>query len=477
MATDAGLSRRNLLKYGLMGLAGGQMGCWPGRAEALSQSASSFEAPKNCLFIVLDAATAGHFGSWGYSRKTTPNIDDFATGGFSFRNAFSQASATVPSVRSYLTGRYPSDVRIHLLEEEVTLADAFRRNGHATAIFSENPYITPAFNYQKGFDADFSYFSYRALQKSKRNLEDVRIESEKLHGDLRSWISSAGASPWFCYVHHLRPHAPYFCPEPFASRFATGDPVGRANGSAHTLRMMEAAATLEEAAYLAALYDGNLSYSDHLVGGLLDWLDASKRLDDTLVIIASDHGEAFMQHGSLQHGTTTYDEMIHVPLIFRLPGSSGMAVGRSAAQIELVDLFPTVASLFGFDETPPLDGRSLVPLLGGDTQPIRDHVYSLSPRSGRNSFAVRTPERKYIVKLDRAGRNVETRELYDLGADPLETTNLLAKDQRDAELEALLVARFPNLLGAAASHSTAPLDYDGVDEHTREALEALGYIR
>lgn len=470
------ISRRSLLKYSLWGLATSQLGCRPNARDNESTKASRLEAPKNCLFMVLDAAAARHFSAWGYGRDTTPNIDSLALGSFVFRNAFSQASATVPSVRSYFSGRYPNEVRVQLLRSEFTMADAFRHNSFRTALFSENPHITRTFNYNKGFDVEFSYFTHKAQQQHKQTRSDVELESEKMHSDARAWISSVGDSPWFCYIHHLRPHAPYHSPKPFTGRFSQGLPRGRATGSAYRMRELETAATPEEAEYLAALYDENLNYCDDLIGRLVDWLETTKRLDDTLIIIASDHGEAFMQHGWLQHATTTYDEMIHVPLIFRFPPPSGIASGESSAQVEMLDLFPTLASVFGFAAVPTLDGQSLLPLLTGVTKVHKDYVFTLAPRNAHQSFAVRTPERKYIVKLDRSGQDVKKRELYDLEADPLESSSLLSDGEVSDVLEILLTTRFPRLLGSANPLVAPSFNSPEVEERTREALEALGYI-
>jgi arylsulfatase A-like enzyme len=471
------ISRRSLLKVGLWSLASSQLGCWPESRTGVSAAGTSFEAPKNCLFIVLDAAAARHFQSWGYGRETTPNIAKLADTGFIFRNAFSQAAETVPSVRSYLTGQYPQDIRIRISDSEFTLADAFQQNGFKTALFSENPYITPTFNYNKGFEVNSSYYTFAAFSRTKRDRTDVKLESEKLHGDVRDWISSARDSPWFCYIHHLRPHAPYLSPEPFATKFSKGLSRGRADGSAYTVRTLEASATSKEAAYLAALYDGNLSYSDALVARLIEWLESTHRLDDTLVILAADHGEAFMQHGWLQHGTTTYDEMIHVPLILKFPAGSGLGRGKSFAQVEMLDLFPTLASAFGLSGIPALDGRSLLPLVLGETEVHKDHVFTFAPKNHHKSFAVRTPKQKYIINLDPAEKQVESRELYDLDADHLEGENLLAKDAVHADFEALLTARYPRYLASASSAVDPKMDPEKLDKRTRDALEALGYIR
>jgi arylsulfatase len=459
-----------------MGLAGSQLGCWSEADGETVRRSPSAEAPKNCLFIILDAGAAGHFSTWGYGRRTTPNIDALSNEGFVFRKAFSQASATVPSVRSYFIGKYPDEARVHLEPAEATLAEAFRKQGFKTALFSENPYITPAFKYDKGFDSSVSYFSHQALLKSQQEQSDVDLESEKMHGDVREWISGSDGSPWFCYVHHLRPHAPYHAPDAYSTRFSKGLPQGRANGSAHTLKSLETTSSPKEARYFAALYDGNLSYCDHLIGQLLDWLATTKRLEETLVIIASDHGEAFMQHGFLQHGTTTYDEMIHVPLIFRFPTTSGLAKGESMAQVEMVDLFPTLASLYRFSDLPKFDGKSLLPLLTGATQTHKEYVFTLSPRHRHYTYAVRTAKQKYILNLDPRGKEVQSRELYDLEIDSMERTNLIQGGAANEDLEMLLAARFPNLLGSAESVILPSLESQGIDAHTRDALEALGYI-
>lgn len=470
------ISRRSVLKYGLWGLASGPLGCWSNPEDGEFERPSNFSAPKNCLFIVLDAATAGHLRSFGYRRATTPNIDGLASNGFVFRNAVSQASATVPSVRSYLTGRYPNEVRPHLLPGEFTMAKAFRQGGFETALFSENPYITRAYGYHRGFSFFRSYFTHDTLQERKRHLENVELDSEKMYHDVRAWITAARKSPWFVYVHNLRPHAPYRSPTPFAGHFSEGMPRGRASGSVYTLMNLARSATPLEAEYIAALYDENLRYCDHLIGQLLQWLEKSRRLDDTLVVITSDHGEAFMEHGWLQHGTTVYEEMIRVPLVVRFPESAAIPTGETFTQVELLDLFPTLASTFDLPGVPEFDGRSLLPLLSGSTAAHKERVFTLSPRKGRHSFAVRTADRKYIVNMDESGEEIASRELYDLEQDADEGTNLLPPGGVNEEFESAISERFSGLLGSAESLGAPAEEVPSVDEKIRDALEALGYV-
>jgi arylsulfatase A-like enzyme len=468
------ISRRSLLKRGLLGLAGSQLPAWPATADARGGARS--ERASNCLLVVLDSAAARHFGSWGYARDTTPNLDALAHDGFAFRNAYSQASATIPSVRSYFTSRRPDEKRMYLLASEFTIADAFRREGFRTGLFSENPYITPAFGYDKGFDSARVYYSIDDLREAKKKQVDFKLESEKLHADVRDWISTARSTAWFCCIHHLRPHGPYLSPEPFASRFAGRSYRGRADGSTRSLHAAESGATPEEIAHLMALYDGNLRYADHLVGQLLDWLDSTGQLSNTLVIVTSDHGEAFMQHGFLQHGTTSYEEMIHVPLILKFPESSGIATGHSSTPVELLDVFPTLASFYGWRGLPELNGRSLLPLIHGTAMSQDAPVFSFAPIGSTPSFAVRRGNEKYIANLDSSDGRRRASELYDLSADPGEAKNRLTAGETRSDYEALLVARFPKLL-AATGRETQPADPQQVDQKTQDALEALGYIR
>jgi len=442
-------------------------------------STRSSRPPRNLLFIIIDAASARHFSFAGYYRNTTPRFDEVAREGVLFLSTRSQAASTLPSAVSYLSGQYPGapapldseHVRYCYTMDRHSLAEAFARRGFATAGFSENPHVTPVTAFDRGFG------EFRVYPTFPENLkgEQLRIPdiSETLISDAKKWIRAQGEDRWFCYLHLLRPHNPYQTAEPYASRYS-GEPYRLRSHPdseyALTLELMRGREDFSQGQvqYLRDLYDGNLAYVDFLVGGLVDEIAKDGQLEDTLLIIASDHGEAFLEHGRLHHSTTVYEEMIRVPMLIRAPARMGFMRGTRTHDVEMVDLFPTLIEIFELETSDRLDGESLVPLLKSPEASHKDRSYSQT-HDARVATIIRG-EHKLVVEVDEDFETLRPTELFDLGADPSENVNLLPGREAPPELVELAERHLERFLKRlAAPGPRIP------DDQARQ-LKALGYI-
>lgn len=457
----------------LMGLS-----CAPAPDSAPEPRVSS-EPVKNCLFIILDASAAAHFGAWGYQRDTTPNIDALAEEGFVFANAQSQDGSTMPSTWSFLTGHYPlrpptpelTSESYKVRDEDVSLAQTFKNGGFRTLGFSQNPFIRERWRYDRGFDAFRSY----KLIDTKTGERDAAVAAQ-LFPDIRDSIASAeqAGDRWFAYVHYLRPHDPYTAPEPFGEKFMAEDDLPSTVATQTAIRaksMRKQPVSRAEVAYMINSYDGGLAYADHEVGELIDWLRDEGILDDTLVVIAGDHGEGFMQHGLIGHGYILFQEMLHVPMLFRAPKDSGLRPGRTDTLVEMVDLYPTFVELFDLPAPPyKLDGQSLVPALRGES--IAQKPISYAQIFNGYTISVRIGDIKMITDVDWDTLRFSNIGVFNLREDPLERVNLFGRVPLDDHMRAAaaFVARWDTDAPAPeVSQSELP-------DEVVEELEALGYL-
>lgn len=383
--------------------------------------------PKNLLLIVLDTAAAKHFKLWGYPRETTPFLSEFAKQGHVFLNAHSQAPSTLPSTWSYTLGLYPLPpprgrmyLSLRIRRSDYTIADAFKNSGFATAGFSENPFITPDTGFGKGFDV-FETFNAVTPSSTWNKIDQGRNPqaTENLFRRAEEWIDSVDESPWFCYLHVLRPHSPYISPDRFMRAFYNAprvDLIGAQPDGEPSMRKELMDLTVDQ-------YDGNLAYADDFVSQIVSKLKANGILDDTVVVITSDHGEAFMEHGAQGHGRLLFEELLHVPLIIVAPEAIGFVQGSTDTLIELIDLFPTFVEMFRLDLKGTMHGRSLVPDLLG--RKISGDRYLIAQNMRARQLSVRKNDLKIIFNLSPDRRTFTPYALFNIAQDPYEQTNLL----------------------------------------------------
>jgi arylsulfatase A-like enzyme len=267
----------------------------------------------------------------------------------------------------------------------------------------------------------------------------------------------------------MRPHSPFFndtaTTEIYTKRWYSW------SGSAMTevgVRLAGAKAHALQLKYLTEIYDENLTSVDAHVMDLIENLEKEGALDDTLIVITSGHGEAFLEHGHLYHDIDVYDEATRVPLIFIPPKGLEIVPGESDARVELVDLFPTLIDLFRLERPQGLPGRSLVPLMRGG-EPAAERV-TIAQTSDATRFAFTRGGRKLILHVAPGETSPSGHELYDLTADPGERYDLAPHGQDDSELRRLGEAHIRRTF-ARRSPPNAPLSEDKHYE-----LEILGYL-
>ena len=463
---------------GLLALAAVLGGDSTGAAQGTRATAAS--PRNNVLFLVVDTLRADHLPAYGYARGSTPNLDAFVDDAVRFDQAFANASWTRPSFASILSGRLPTNHGVmgkadSLPDELVTLPEALDEAGYHTRGLVTNFNVSPYYNFQQGFDhyeflepqhvlgADDAAAKLILHQVLRRVVEKVYAwldvvnpggayrDAETVNARLGDWLESADeGEPFFWFVGYMDPHDPYFV-HPY-------DGTGYAR-SAHQHPKPE------EAPELRRLYDGEITYWDTHFGALISDLKERGLYDDLTIVVTSDHGEEFDDHGGFWHGTTLYDEQVRVPLLVKLPANQrGGTVVRH--WVQSIDLMPSVLQQLGV----------AIPegVQGGNIFEGTDVVYAEESHEGNVLESVRerrgTDEWKLIVAGDRNPRGLEPIELYRVDMDPAEDANRASTPAEVTPLRATLERERSRALQGAAQTVTREL--------SREEIEAncnLGY--
>lgn len=433
----------------------------------------------NILVYLIDTLRADHMSLYGYSRPTTPRIDAFGQDAIVFTQARAQTSWTRTAVASLFTGMLPQVHGVNRREDAMstsleTLAERLGSVGYSTLGFITNGNVSDSFGLEQGFD------HYQYLRESHDHWS-VHQLSDRLNGWAFKWLDDRRAQkitdgeqdPFFLYLHSTDPHGPYTPPEPFYSQFAAH--VDRAVGqleNVHAISTGQKEAPPGTAEDFIDLYDAEIAFNDHHFGLLLDRLKAEGLYDSSLIVLLSDHGEEFFEHGDWEHGKTLYDEQLRIPLVVKLPHGEGAGT-RIDTPAHQIDVLPTVLDYIGMKAPPTLDGRSLLPLLKAEetVAPISFAYLRLGEQHQESAVG---HGHKLIRDLqkDRAGRRIE---LYGLQEDPGE--------QRDLSSQGPLAGGFLRQqleeLGRdlrLRSRGVAPEKAE-MSEELRKRLEALGYVQ
>jgi arylsulfatase A-like enzyme len=427
-------------------------------------SAPVHPTAESIVWIIVDAARARSFGIYGNPIEATPQIDEFAAEATVFERAYCQVPWTLGSASSYLTGKYPLKQVASVVPGQ-TLAHHLSAAGFRTAAFSENPYVTPEFGFADGFETFRDVFPNRVLTKTGNAYP--RPDSAATVEEAIAWLDDIGDERFFLYVHLLPPHAPYDPPAPFAGRLDP-DYHGSLSGLVPTLvdlNKMNRAVAPRDLEHLRLQYLENLAYADTQVGHLLAAVRARAQADTTLIVVASDHGEGFREHGFLQHNFTLYEEVLHVPLIVRFPPALGAVPPSWPAPVELRRTFDTVCDALGVASCGSPDASLLAEVQG--RVPTGRAVFSISALPGGGAKLSGIIQGHY--KLIARGPERRATELYDLAADPAERNNL-----RDTHPS---VARhLEKTLQEAALERVAVESRGSVRKRRKEQLGALGYL-
>lgn len=458
----------------------------------------------NILLVVLDCARADHCSVYGYERPTTPALEQLAAEGTVFEQAISPAGWSLPAHASLFTGLFPSrhgaDDQHQRLEAAVpTIPELLAAESYRTIGICGNPWVSR----ETGLTRGFQFFDTlmpiqcgqgsRIRQSAERALHKARLFAANggaVGGDwaalkARQWLRRLGAQPqpFFMFVHFNEPHTPHELPLRHRTRF-TGELADKRTVAAVTQDVNEIIAgavtwDADDFRLYSAMYDGGIAYADARFGSIMAMLRDLGLLDDTLVAVTADHGEALGEHGLLGHKCDLYESLIHVPLVVRFPDAFTPR-GRERRLVQTLDLAPTILDLAGIDRPPePCDmqGRSL---LGTDGQ----HAFAIAEQAvprfetfverfpyfepaphERELKAIRRGPWKYIWSSDSHD------ELYNLDNDRDEQRNLVSVcPDTAAELRQLLF----EWSGTSEPRTT---DIQATfDETVTERLRDLGYI-
>jgi arylsulfatase A-like enzyme len=448
----------------------------------------------NVIVFLVDTLRADHLGAYGYERATSPNLDSIAEESVVFDACRVASTWTKPSTASILTGLLPTahgavEHREVLPTEAVTLAEVFRSAGYRTAAWSDNPFVTPEFGFGQGFES----FDYREpsvfvngtlLGKALWTLRVVslsgRLVGEKLtHGQgasmlcerLLAWVDGKeDGEPWFAYLHLMEPHLPYDPPAPFRGRFSdpayAGPDLDRPPPYLGFLPFERATALPEDQRrHLVARYDEEILRLDDALGKLREGLSLRGLTRNTILVVLSDHGEEFFEHGGWTHGHRLYDELVRVPLLIRAPGISPR---RITEPVRATDLFPTLLTLAGLRAPAPPFGADLSPAIRGAGRVSNTPVVSEVRIGGAGGRSIVSDGKKLVIA--RHARKV-VRQAFDLETDPGERSPLPSPDwaaRHESRLEAVL-----RLAAAMALESRGR----EITPEEEDLLQNLGYLR
>ena len=429
------------------------------------------------VLISIDSLRADHLGVYGYPRNTSPHIDALARDGALFEHAISSTSWTLPAHAALFTG-LPDGVhgveRAHLALGPglPTLAERLRDSGYETVGVASGPFLAPHFGLDRGFDEYLNCMSY--LDDDFEPRSERRLDfHETSHRDVTgpcvvrkalAWLARSRDRHGFLFVHFWDVHYDYAPPPGYAERFDPdyGGTLDVSNFVMNTA--IRPGMDARDFAHLIALYDGEIAATDEHVGELLSGLEALGIADSTLVVLTSDHGDAFFEHGAKGHRKDLHRESVSIPLVLRGPGiPAGL---RHPGPAHITDVGPTILDLAGADVPELGEGRTLVPALG-DPSYLRDRwLLSELDTVRRQQVALESLQWKVIRDL-REG----TTRAYDLVADPGEVRPLRPNDG----LLELLESHVERIERSARS-APDPVRARELAPETAERLRSLGYI-
>ena len=410
----------------------------------------------NILLIVLDTTRGDHLSSYGYSRRTSPNLDKLANESVIYTRALANSNSTLPSHASLFTGKLPYShgakfdpkgpvslydaltaqeefkiIRTGLLaENEKTLAELLKQAGYITGAIVAGPWLKKVFGLQKGFD----FYDDENISTTRgRRARNVSAQALK-------WLKENHEKNFFLFLNYFDPHSPYTAPKKFSAAFS---------------KSLGKKATKEEK--MNAYYDGEILYMDHFIGRVLDFLKVLNVYDDTWIIVTADHGELLGEHGMVRHGKSLYQEEVYIPLLMKYPKGE-VRPYRSDMPIQLIDILPTICKRLNITIPEGIQGMASSSI----DHPIVAEAYT----KNYTTRAIFIGNYKFIWKSN--GEHM----LFNLKDDPSENNNLIkqdvghAKSLKDDLINYLSGLPNPGRVGTVQK----------VDKDTQEALKSLGYI-
>lgn len=454
----------------------------------------------NILMIVIDAARADHFSCYGYPKKTSPFIDEIAAEGVVYENAISAAGWTLPSHTSMFTGTYVSKHGVHnenhvFGDELPTMPEVLQKDGYHTVGFCTNDWLSAATGLTRGFTEFYNYQFSIFKHKAKRFVNSIFNRGKdswgyQINKDVNSWLKLYDyQKPFFMFVHLNELHLPYQLPAPFNSRFLpegmTYEEASRVNQNPKAFYAGVEKMTERDFEISRGLYDCAINYSDYRINELYQQLKKMNVLDDTLLIITSDHGESIGDHGHFDHYYVLYEALVKVPLIMRYPKVFPSGT-RYKELVQTMDFLPTLKEMLHLND-PELNVMQGVPLppLNSKTGPrefaIAERFKDLAglkksyPDMDLKHLESWELDRKIAYRTQKykliSSENYDS-ELYDIESDPNELHNLIHEKKDVAENLQKQIEAWRSTFKAAETEGKAA-DFD---DAMRKRLESLGYL-
>ncbi len=459
---------------------------------------ASHEKP-NVILITIDTLRADHLGCYGNPTMITPSMDSLAAGGATFSKVTAQVPLTLPSHTSILTSTYPpihgvrDNARYRFSDDLPTLAEILRDNGYLTAAFVSAFVLDSRFGLDRGFEVyddriqnqAYFYFSsasppfaiavaFKVLGLAPEHKPERK--ADKTTGAVIEWLEQHAGNRFFLWIHYFDPHGPLNPPPPYDTLYLPdgADPVEfRANAERYASLLGQIDSrmlTCEEIEGIQSLYEGEITFTDHHVGLLLERLQNLGIADRTLLVLTADHGQSISEHDYIGHSMELYREIMRIPLILNYPGRipAGTTVDHA---VQSIDIMPTILDLLGIEPPGTCRGISLLPMTSagaGSSESRSSYLETLHPlQKKRRLIGLDSGEYKYIKALE-GGRE----ELYSAGTDPAEARNLAATDP---ELTEIMRKKLQEMLEGMQNYSSSK--EIPMDRQTIEAMKALGYIR
>jgi arylsulfatase A-like enzyme len=414
-----------------------------GAAAVAACAAPDGSPPANLLLVTIDTLRPDHLGAYGYTRPTSPRLDRFAESAVVFERAYGTSSWTLPSVASILTAEYPSGHRVRTQRSSLapgfdTLVEHLAAEGFETGAVVSHVFFARRYGLDQGFDDYDDELVRNRVAESHRAVSSPAVTAKGL-----AWLATRRKAQdgrrWFLWLHYFDPHAEYIAHPGVSEAFGEG-PLNR--------------------------YDGEIAFTDSHLGRIFDVLAEYELESDTVVIVASDHGEAFGEHLLAGHRLSLFDEELLVALLVRAPG---IEPRRVPTPVSLVDVAPTALELLDVAPLPVAAGVSLVPALHGEAVTRPPILAELrSALDWRRVDAVVDRDWKLLH------HRVRGFSLFELANDPGEQRNVAAEFPAQVKR---LRGTLRGLRSEAAKRGGAveATPADPLDPDVRRQLEALGY--
>ena len=422
----------------------------------------------NIILISIDALRADHLSCYGYHRNTSPNIDRLAREGVLFKNGFSQATCTLPSHTSIFLSQYVWRHNVDYLHTKrltdpcTTLAEILKNENYATAAFTGGIVLSSRYGFDQGFEI------YDDGTPGRRGRYEISSYIDKL----LSWLESVRNKKFFLFIHTYDVHEPYNPPLPYFDLYTKERYERkhlRTSKGITPWKLNASKLTPEEIDYIIAVYDGGINYVDEQLGKIFDKLNQLDIDDNTIIIVTSDHGEGFKEHGRLRHGYKPYIELVHVPLIIKGPGIPRNRIYDN--YVQHIDIVPTILEILNIPQRKEMQGRSMLPLMNNCEieKDFKTYSFGQDRNKPQQSFSmsIRTKEWTYIMNQNGPD------ELYDKINDPKEQNNIIEKKPLIAQR---LKEKLEDFIALTSEAKPQVAEKAHIDEELKEQLKSLGYL-